>query len=96
MGDSKTIDDIADWISNLEGDQAIYSLALRHDPAIRKNLKSVDKWTNGHGLGNFLEYYVYELLKTNLARSDQLSFLVRKGADLSKRENALAWLVKMA
>ena len=86
MIDSKTIDDIADWISNLAGDQVIYSLALRHDRDMRKNLASADKWTNGHGQGKFLEYYVYELLKTNLANSDQLSVLVRKGADLSKRE----------
>lgn len=49
MIDSKNIDDIADWISNLTGDHVIYSLALRHDRVMRKNLNSVDKWTNGHG-----------------------------------------------
>ena len=86
MIDAKTIDDIADWISNLAGDQVIYSLALRHDCDMRTNLKSANKWTNGHGQGKFLECYVYELLKTNLANSSQLSALVRKGADLSKRE----------
>jgi hypothetical protein len=53
---------------------------------MRKNLKSENEWTHGHGLGKFLEYYVYELLKTNLANSDQISFLLRKGADLSKKE----------
>ena len=86
MVDSKTIDDVANWISDLRGDRLIYSLALLHDSAMRSNLKSKNKRTNAHGLGIFLEYYVYELVKTNLAKSDQLSFLVRKGADLSKRE----------
>lgn len=86
MVDSKTIDDVANWISDLKGDRMIYSLALRHDSAMRRNLKSMSKKINAHGLGIFLEYYVYELVKANLANSSQLSFLVRKGADSSKRE----------
>ena len=85
MVDSKMIDDVADWISNLSGDQAIYSLALRHDHAMRKNLKSANKRAYWHGLGIFLEYYVYELLKTNLANNDKISLLVKRGSDLPKK-----------